>query len=167
VAERLGALAFTDEPALPYLAPAFQRLLQELPATGSGLSLTEQRILARLAEGPHKIGQLFEITQAQDEARFLGDSSFFKRIDGLAFAVTPLIEGVPSSKRIGGGREHGAEYRTYAGSSVRLTEAGRAALAGGFDHARENKIDRWLGGTHLTPETIWRRDRNGRPVLDA
>ena len=163
--EALGALAFIDEPALPYLAPALRRLLQELPATGSGLSLTEQRILMALADGPRKVGQLFEITQAQEEARFLGDSSFFQRIDGLASAATPLIEGVPfASKCIGGGRER-AEYWTYAGSSVRLTEAGRAALVGRFDHAGENKIDRWLGGTHLTPETPWRRDPGGRPIL--
>jgi len=50
---------------------------------------------------------------------------------------------------------------------VCLTEAGRAALAGRFDHTRENKIDRWLGGTHLAPETPWRRDENGRPILVA
>jgi hypothetical protein len=166
--ETLGALAFTDEPALPYLASALRRLLQELPATGSGLSLTEQRILAALANGPRKVGQLFEVTQGQDEARFLGDSSFFKRIDGLAFAATPLIEGVPfPSKRIAGGPEHRDQYFTFVGSSVGMTEAGRAALAGRFDHTRENKIDRWLGGTHLMPETPWRRDENGRPILVA
>jgi hypothetical protein len=165
--EALGAFAFTDEPALPYLASALRRLLQELPATDSGLSLTEQRLLTALADGPRKIGQLFEIMQAQEEARFLGDSAFFQRIDGLASAATPLIEGLPfASKRIGGGRER-AEYRTYAGSTVHLSEVGRAALAGRFDHARENKIDRWLGGTHLTPETPWRRDPGGRPILVA
>ena len=166
--EALGELAFIDEPALPYLASALRRLLQELPAADSGLSLTEQRILTALADGPRKVGQLFEITQAQDEARFLGDSSFFKRIDGLAFAATPLIEGVPfPSKRIAGGREHGGEYWTYAGSSVSLTEAGHATLAGRFDHARENKVARWLGGTHVSPEAPWRRDPDGRPILVA
>jgi hypothetical protein len=165
--ETLGVLAFTEEPALPYLAPALRRLLQELPATGSGLALTEQRILAALADGPCKIGQMFEITQAQEAARFLGDSPFFQRIDGLAFAATPLIEGVPfASKRIGGGRER-AEYWTYAGSTISLTEAGRAALADRFDHARENNIDRWLGGTHITPEAPWRRQPDGRPILMA
>ncbi len=164
----MGTLAFTDEPALPYLAPALRRLLQELPAIGSGLSLTEERALAGLNDGPRKIGQLFAITQAQDEARFLGDSSFFKRIDGLAFTATPLIEGVPfPSKSIAGGREHRDQYFIFAGSSVRLTEAGRAALVGRFDHAGENKLDRWLGGTHLTSETPWRRDPGGRPILVA
>jgi hypothetical protein len=166
--EALGELAFTDEPALPYLAPALRRLLQELPASDSGLSLIEHRILTALTEGPRKIGQLFGITQAQDEARFLGDSSFFKRVDGLAFAATPLIDGVPfPSKRIAGGREHGGEYFTYAGSSVHLTDAGRATLAGAFNHARENKIDCWVGGTHVTPLTPWRRDPDGRPILVA
>lgn len=156
--EALAAQA--NEPALPYLAAALQRLLQELPAIGSGLGLTQERSLTALTERPRLAAELFHITQEQETARFLGDLSFFRRIDDLAFAATPLVTGPRSAANRG--RTGGAgDYRAFAHTSIALTDAGRAALAERFDHARDNRIDRWLGGTHLTSGSLWRRNRDG------
>jgi hypothetical protein len=156
--EALALLAQLDLPALPFLATALRRLLLELPAQHSGLSATEENILRSLDEAPAQVGPLFGAVEAKEPARFMSDLSFFRRIDGLAFAPQPLVAGlrVPSSECAQG--PDSARYRMYARSELTLTDAGRATLAGQFDHARENKIDRWFGGTHLTPDTLWRRD---------
>jgi hypothetical protein len=159
--------ACADALTLPYLAPALHRLLHELPAEQSGLSLTEERILSALNTGSRTAGQLFALTQEQEDARFLGDSPFFQRLDGLGFAPTPLLAGLPFPSRLIGRTREGEEYRTYIKAPISSTEAGRAALGGRFDHARENKIDRWLGGTHLSSASLWRRGAGGRPILHA
>jgi hypothetical protein len=155
--EGVSTLARVEPSPLPYLPAALRRLLAELPAAGSGLSLTEERILSALAEGPHKVDELFRITQDQETARFLGDAPFFRRLDGLAFCTTPLLDGLPFPSQRCAERPGEPAYRAYVGSSVVVTEAGRAALARSFDHAVENRIDRWLGGTHLTAQSPWRR----------
>ncbi len=153
-----GLAAVATEPSpLPYLPAAVKRLLAELPAVRSGLSLTEERILTALDPGPRRVGQLFRTTQEQEDARFMGDASFFRRLDGLSECAAPLIAGLPfPSQRCARGPAD-ADYRLFAQSEVSLTAAGRSALAGTLDHARENGIDRWLGGTHLTLQNLWRR----------
>jgi hypothetical protein len=158
--EALAAQAAINEPPLPYLAAALQRLVQELPAIGSGLGLTQERILTALSERPRLIAELFQITQEQETARFLGDLSFFRRIDDLAFAETPLVRGPRSASNRGptGGP---ADYHAFARTPIELTDAGRDALAERFDHARDNGINRWVGGTHLTSGSLWRRNRGG------
>jgi hypothetical protein len=156
--ERLAAVATADPSPLPCLPAALRRLLAELPAVGSGLGLTQERALSALAEKPHTVAALFKMTQDQEEARFLGDKWFFARLDGLAFCPTPLINGLPARARDCADGPGQPNYRAFATATIALTDAGRAALAGSFDHAAENGIDRWLGGTHVTRDNRWRRD---------
>jgi hypothetical protein len=161
--EALSKLAAAEVPALPHLAPALRRWLYELPAISSGLSLTEERLLGALVQSTRTIAELFQMTQEQEAARFLGDLSFFRRVDGLVFVPQPLISGLTfASTRFAGGGADTPDYRTYAATRVRLTETGRSALGGRFDHASENAINRWFGGTHISPKTMWRRDKDGR-----
>jgi hypothetical protein len=63
---------------------------------------------------------------------FNGDAWFFDRIDSLG----PLVE---------------------EGQRVAITDLGRRVLAGELDRVRVAGLDRWLGGTHLTPANPWRR----------
>lgn len=159
--EGLAARADVDVPALPHLADALHRLIGELPAIGSGLSLTQENVLSALAEAPRTAGELFAATQDKERARFLSDASFFRCLDDLGFAATPLIEGLPfGSKECADGPDN-ARYGTFARATLSVTDAGRAALAERFDHAGDNGIDRWFGGTHLTTSSMWRRNRAG------
>ena len=159
--EEVARQAFAKSPAHPHLAPALRRLLQELPAVGSGLSLNEERVLLAVRDAPRTVAELFQITQQQEDARFLGDLPFFRILDRMAFAPTPVISGLPFESTQPPYPGGAPDLRTFARSSVRATNAGRAALAGQFDHASENGVDRWLGGTHLTSASLWRRDREG------
>ena len=58
----LRAVLRDDTGALPFLAPALRRLLDELP-DAAGLSLSERLILQALADGPLTPVELFEVTQ--------------------------------------------------------------------------------------------------------
>ena len=170
----LPAFAAEEEGELPYLAAAIERLLCEFPAPDSGLGLTEHRALSALASAKEEgddeepgiaVGALFRETQSQEEAEFISDASFFLRLDGLQFVSVPLIEGLPfESLRCAEGPESG-DYREYATAVVSLTEAGEGALAGEFDHALSNGLHRWFGGTHVTPDNIWRWDRDEERLI--
>lgn len=159
--ERIAALAAAPTPALPHLAAALARFLQELPAIASGLGLSEQRALTLLAEGPQLVSELFAATQAQEQARFMGDMSFYRILDRLAYVPHPLIAGLAFPSTHCGSGTGGADYSAYAATEISITKQGRASLAGRFDHAVENGIDRWFGGTHVTAKTLWRRDARG------
>ncbi|MFG1376053.1 hypothetical protein [Xanthobacter autotrophicus] len=158
---------------LPHLAPALHRLIAELPAPRSGLSLTEERILRHLLDGPMKVARLYAAVHSMDEAQFLADLPFFLRLDGLAFAHEPLIFGLPfrSSEAAGmqfsPGDESAAErsYRAYATAEIALTPTGAAALKGSFDHACQNAVERSIGGTHLKPGAMWRFDRTAGTLV--
>ncbi|MGE4372832.1 MAG: hypothetical protein AB7E29_08020 [Xanthobacter sp.] len=166
---------FSTQPrsALPHLSAALQRLLAELPAPHSGLSLTEERILEQLAEGPKKVAHVFAAVNSMDEAQFLADLPFFLRLDELAFTHEPLVSGLPFrssdcgnlSFEQGNGSAAEIAYRTYAGAEIALTRAGMAALKGHFDHACENGIERAMGGFQLMPGAMWRYDRKRAELL--
>jgi len=163
----LAAFAAERHEALPYLVPALRRLLAELPAPRTGLSLTEQRILEQLVDGPRKVAHVFAAVHSMDEAQFLADLPFFLRLDGLAFTHEPLITGLPfrtdecGALAFSPGEETPAEhsYRTYAAAEISLTKAGQAALKGKFDHACHNTVDRSIGGFRVMPGAMWRYDR--------
>lgn len=151
----IAQIALSTGEDFPHLRPALLRLLAELPAPKGGLSLTEWRVLVALLEGPRTVATLYRTVAEQDRAQFLSDVAFFVRLDGLAFGTTPLIAGLPGRwrdcERAGDDSRQG-----YAAAQVALTDAGRAALLGRFDHAVANAIDRWIGGTHITPDNLWR-----------
>jgi hypothetical protein len=98
--------------------------------------------------------QLFRDVGAQEEARFMGDASFFGRINDLAFVNEPLVQGVEKPFRID--PENGG---TPSQALIRLTSAGREVLSGRLDHAMVNDVDRWIGGTRLRPALLLRYDR--------
>jgi len=156
----LAALLDEDLSALSYLRPSLLRLLAEYPSSGTGLSLTEERALEALAAGPLPAGRLFERVAAREEARFMGDASFFMRLDGLAFVREPLLEGLAAPFRPPPSPDAAREaYAARARTIVRLSPFGRAVLAGEADHAAANAIERWIGGVRLAPGHLWRWDR--------
>lgn len=114
--------------ALPFLAGALERQLEELPDPTSGLSRTERQILAAIARGEtnlvaaaHAIDPRYPITDlilartlaTLTKCGFIADN-----------AVTPL---------------------------------GRQALAGAIDRVHESGIDDWRGGVRLSGRgPVWR-----------
>lgn len=71
-----------DLSALPFLEAALRRYLEEQPGQ-DGLSRTERQALDALKNGPLEFTQLFGKVQEAEDARFLGDSVFLKRLERL------------------------------------------------------------------------------------
>ncbi|MGD8842405.1 MAG: hypothetical protein PVJ83_02930, partial [Gammaproteobacteria bacterium] len=67
------ALLETDTSALPFLAAAVVRLLEEYPACRNGLSRTAQTALQIVAQGERRPGRIFGRYQTSEQPRFLGD----------------------------------------------------------------------------------------------
>jgi hypothetical protein len=156
-----------DLHALPFLRAAVIRMLEELPATGTGLTRTERQVLTLARGGCRNTRALLKKTWAAEDARFMGDWSVFSIIDRLAYADAPLLrnlEGGPYSYTVDfwgrprRSRVRRSRHRRYIRSIPKLTDLGREILAGREDYARHTKIDRWWGGTHLTHDNLWRWD---------
>jgi hypothetical protein len=130
----------TDTSALPFLAPALLRYLEDFPSTHDGLSRTQRQALTILRDrGPLQRDRLFFAVQRLEETPFMGDQSFFDILTGLASAPEPLVQ-------------VGTEV-----SSAVITEAGISVLEGRSDYVKLSGI-----------EPRWRWDRgSGRLMSDA
>ncbi len=138
-AARSGELRFVGE--------AFDRLAREYPSTRDGLSLTERRILASVAEGSQDAGTAFIRATAREARPYLGDTWCFAMMDQLAKGEHPPLVVEPVASRVD------------RSTVVRLSDSGRRVLNGKADHVALNGIDRWIGGVHLRGHDVeWRWD---------
>jgi hypothetical protein len=152
-----AGLVNEDTRALPFLAGAVVRQLEELPSTGNGLSRSERQALSAIGAGAPDVWAAFRSTQEMEERVFCGDATFFRMLDGLATAPLPLI-------RIDAPQLHAPPARR----GVSLTPVGQRVLAGTLDHALVNGVDRWIGGVHVEGRApAWRWDPRRRSVVDA
>ena len=148
----LAAIVAARSPELRFMPEAFDRLGREYPWTRDGLSLTERRLLAAIAEGAATAGEAFVRGAAREARPYLGDTWAFAAIERLARAEVPL-----ASAGAGTVDRHAA---------VALTEAGRRVLDGAADHVLLNGIDRWIGGVHLVGwDVAWRWDEGVEAVV--
>jgi hypothetical protein len=133
--------------SLPFLAPAFARLLQEYPWQQDGLARSERQALEAAAARPVPV-EAFAAAQAREERPFLADRDFLRLLRRLALGERPLL-------RLSG--EEGPLI--FRKGAARLTRHGEAVLAGSADAIVLRGIDRWIGGVHLTgAESPWRWD---------
>ena len=152
--EPIDDLRQTDTSALPYLAAALGRFLQEYPWTTDGLSRTERRLLQLAEAGPIGLAAAFPRMHDGEKAYYVSDGSFTDAIETLSHTSTPLIVHTASDTQ---------DERVLAGS-VSLTDAGRNVLAGKLDRVVTFGIDRWLGGVHLRRDNLWRWDDAAQAV---
>jgi hypothetical protein len=127
-----------DSSALPYLAAALRRHLEQLPSAGNGLGRTERQAIEAVAAGRRRFAEVFMADQEREERPFMGDATFRHYLERLASGERPLLD--------------------LADDTVTLTGDGRRVLAGNEDQVRLNGVDRWLGGVHLSGRTAWRWD---------
>ena len=131
--------------ALPHLEGALRRLLEEYPSPVNGLGRTERQILEILEQSPLTLYDLFAANARREERVFMGDATFFQRVDRMLAARRPLIE------------------RNGGDAPLQITDNGRRVLSGELDDVVLNGIDRWIGGVHLAGDNVWRW--NGDEVI--
>jgi DNA-binding transcriptional MerR regulator len=159
----LAVLATAGAPELPFLGVALRRLLEELPAPTDGLSGTERRALQAIVAGAATPVAAFLAAQDLEAAPFLGDAWFYRVLTGLGRGGERLIETLdgeplPAAPPLG-------DARAFAGVSLRLTPAGERVLQHRADRVQLLGVDRWIGGSHITPGTAWRWDPAARRLL--
>ena len=138
----IEALLQTDTAALPFLAKALRRHLEEFPSATNGLSRSEQRVMEQAINGPIDLRAAWPRAVAGERWFYLTDSSFADRTQGLAASSPPLL--------------------TLRREEFELTSAGRDVLSGAADRLRLCGIDRWLGGVHLSgrgPSWRWNAEQ--------
>ncbi|WP_431700255.1 DUF1835 domain-containing protein [Pseudomonas sp. BR20] len=154
---KLAKLAHGKHPALPLLAPALLRQLQELPGTQDGLSLTERLALTYLAEaGALPFGRVFaELMARRDPLPFLGDMMFHALLRPLIDGEQPLLTETET-------------HLDWPRRPLALTPLGHEVLNGQaywLDHASH---ERWVGGTCIRPgQPHWTIDEALRPQYRA
>jgi hypothetical protein len=132
--------------ALPFLADALKRFLEEYPSTSNGLSRTADAVLRELDAGPRSAHDLFVATQAREERPFMGDWGFLDLVHQLASARVPLV--TIARREAGQGAANYSE-RDLRAHTIAITDAGRDVLNGRRDAVALNGIDVWRGGVHL------------------
>ncbi len=155
--EALDALRQSDTTALPYLAPALTRFLQEFPWTGDGLSRTERRFLQLAADGSLDLRTIFPRMHQGEDAYYVTDMSLLDLAGTLSAGSTPLLTFTPGQNA----------DRPLQGS-VAITAMGRAVLDGRQDRMALDGIDRWFGGVHLqTGAARWRWDDASQAIVQV
>jgi Domain of unknown function (DUF1835) len=124
--------------ALPFLAGALERHLEELPDPTSGMSRTERQLLAAVARGE---ASLTTSVQAVDPRYPITDVVLNHTL--ATFKTLGFTDGTT------------------------VTALGRQALAGAIDRVHEQGIDEWRGGVHLTGRgPVWRWESRERRLVE-
>ncbi len=144
--EKWCELLSEDTSALPFLEGAVVRMLEEYPSCFNGLSRTAEQALKVISEGEKSPMKVFAKAQKMEERKFLGDASFWVVLNELLESSPPLIE-------VSGGEA--LTLPALEGQELTVTEAGLGVLAGKVNWLDVSRIDRWIGGVHLTSENAW------------
>jgi hypothetical protein len=153
---QLEDLLRADTSALPFLAAALQRHLEEFPWTIDGLSRTERRLMELAVPGPIDLWAAFRRMHDLETAFYIADASFWGLVHALA-SSSPALVSVDVTSRI---------RQPLPRGTISLTETGRAVLQGATDRVRRVGLDRWLGGVHLEgSEATWRWDAAERRIV--
>ncbi|WP_340118320.1 DUF1835 domain-containing protein [Pelagibius sp. 7325] len=137
-----------DPGLLPFLHRAMAELIYRYPDVRTGLSRWDEVLLRQTIENgplPRKItGYAMAFSDTPDWVR---DPYLYDRLTKLGGLgpSSPLVS-LSSSQPLK--KQH----------LVEITDFGRKVLAGEANHVAENGIDDWVGGVHLTPDTVVFRD---------
>lgn len=151
-------------PRLPFLTPAMEHLLAELPSTINGLGATESGLLDLIARGHNRTKELFQ-PGGLLETRVFDQWELGPLLEGLGSGPMPAITGLDPKLATLAPHDARGRNAAYRRSRPSLTEFGKAVLEGREDFRRHNPIRRWWGGTLLTNEQLWRWDRESRLLI--
>jgi len=154
--DAIDALRRRGIPALPYLAPALERFLQEFPWTRDGLSRTERRLLQLLDERATTLASIFPRMHDGEDVYYVTDFSLFFMAEALSRTAPALLTIDPPA----------FDPNRPLRATAAITDAGRSVLAGQLDRVVACGLDRWLGGVHLERGApVWRWSDDDRRIV--
>jgi hypothetical protein len=160
----IATLLDENTSALPYLAPALRRHLEEFPAIDTGLSRSERETLTAIDQGhTTPVGAFLEVAKKQ-ESIFLGDAVFYWYLERLSGnKKTALVAWTDGSPVVA---PTAKTSRKFVKGELKLTTLGYKVLGGDTDWQSVNTQTRWLGGVEIAPGGKgWRWDPEERVVV--
>ncbi len=156
----LAAIMRSYTPALPLLARALHRHLQELPSRINGLSLTEELALTLLAKQPHNLDRMFwTMEYTTDPLPGQGDWTVRARLLDMEGANARVYTRSPGVDREGRSRSPWTDV-------FEITDLGCAVLRGEVDFRSLNPPPRWVGGVEIAAGAVdWRWDEQLRDAV--
>ncbi|HYE88526.1 MAG TPA: hypothetical protein VEA16_19325, partial [Vicinamibacterales bacterium] len=128
----------SDTSALPFLAAALARHLEEFPSVRDGLSRSERRMMELARGAPAEIHRAFPAMHDGERAFYITNTMFIDRARDLARSSPPLLE-----------LEIMDSEAALPAGTIGLTDAGRDVIDGHADRVRWCGMDRWLGGVRV------------------
>jgi hypothetical protein len=161
----ISLLLSGETSALPYLAGAFVRHLEEFPSTTNGLSRSEREALTAVEEGhTTPVAAFMEVGDKQDSI-FLGDIVFYSYLERLSGKKNPLVTWSDGSAVVSPTAENSREF---VKRELTVTPLGRDVLSGKKDWQGINTQSRWLGGVEIKPGAKeWRWDPVERDLVST
>jgi hypothetical protein len=154
----LDELLHGDTSALPFMAAAIRRFLEEYPSTRDGLSRTERRLLQLAGKAPSELSAIFPRMHESEKAYYVTDSSLVDLAGAMSRTSPPLIAYT---------RPADGEAALLRGT-IALEDLGRDVLAGRRDRIDACGFDRWLGGAHVRKGTNeWRWDDERARIMKS
>ena len=149
--------------ALPYLAFALWRHLEEFPSVANGLSRSEREALTAVEEGHATPVAAFLEAATRQESIFLGDIIFYSYLERLSGKKNPLLTWANGGTVVSPTAENSREF---VKRELKVTLLGRDVLAGKKNWQDINTESRWLGGVKIEPGAKgWRWDPEERVLL--
>lgn len=178
--EALAASAQKEIEGWPYMAKALRRFCLEFPALETGLTLTQTYLLLTLLKAPDELPALeFNLKWAEQNQRLpvgetatqryyeiLAGPATFKRIFNhlQQLEVDPFMGDLSVRCELNRLINADLPYVSCVGQGedavYSLTHAGAEALQGQRHWLRDNDIDVWRGGVHLTSDNLWLWDQH-------
>jgi hypothetical protein len=151
--------------ALPYLAFALWRHLEEFPSVANGLSRSEREALTAVEQGHSTPVAAFMEVATKQESIFLGDIIFYSYLERLSGKKNPLLTWASGGAVVSPTAENSREF---VKRELKVTPLGRDVLAGKKNWQEINTKSRWLGGVEIEPGAKgWRWDPDERVIVRA
>jgi hypothetical protein len=144
-----------DISVLPFLEGTVLRMLEEYPSVQNGLSRIQQDILEIVLQGEEMLREIFVAQQEREERVFLGDTVFMDTVNEMLDPNSALLTS-----------EYG-EKLTLPFSpekKVKITAYGLEILYGKQHWLEKHKIEKWIGGVHLSSQNIWLWNSNTKEL---
>lgn len=131
----------------PYLQTAILRFCEEFPSVENGCGRTEQQILEAVQTGHQNPPEIFRYNQGREEAVFMGDASFYLRMENLTQGRFPLLKLENSSTFLHPGSSGYSE--AFRCQRFVLTGWGEKVLNRQYDRLQNLVTPYWRGGCEI------------------
>lgn len=152
-----------DTSCFPYLEAAFLRFLQEFPDHVNGLSRNQSQILQIAQANINLPGEMFQASQEMEDVLYLGDGSFWQYLYDMIHCDYPLLQtesnfpfSLPTSINA---NDEALQQR------LKMTDLGLEVMQDQVNWIQKNGINKWLGGVHLTNDSLWYWDNNKQILI--